>query len=157
MRGVSRDAASTDRGVSITLNYILALGISALLVTGLLVAGGNFVQDQRERVIEGEMTIIGQHLASNMESVDRYANASDDELDAAYINQTFQSSVTGSSYSIQLEEDPDQLVLQSNSPSVTVRINTTVQSDLDTDSFANGGSISVQYDPDSEQLVIRNA
>lgn len=157
MKGKTHRSPKRDRGVSITLNYILALGISALLVTGLLVAGGNFVQDQRERVIEGEMTIIGQHLASNMESVDRYANASDGDIEAAYINQTFQSSVTGSSYSIQLEENPDQLVLQSNSPSVTVRINTTVEHDLDTDSFANGGSISVQYDPDEDELVIRNA
>jgi len=63
--------AVDDRGISITLNYVLVLGISATLVAGLLVAGGTFVEDQRERVIEDEMNVVGNHIAGDIEQVDR--------------------------------------------------------------------------------------
>lgn len=155
MRG--REGGDPDRGVSITLNYILALGISAVLVTGLIIAGGNFVQDQRERVIEGELEIVGQHVASNLETVDRFAQASGGSPDAAHVNQTFQSHVSGASYTIQLEGTPDQVVLSSERPDVTVRVNVTVSNALDTDSFTGGGSVSVYFDDSSGELVITDA
>lgn len=146
-----------SRSVSVTLNYILVLSITAVLVTGLIIAGGSFVEDQREQVIEGELRIIGNHLAGNMEQVDRYvrANGSNDP-DVAYINQTFGNDVTGSTYQVTLDERADtaQVVLNSTQPDVSVRVNATVQTPVDDTSFANGGSISVAYD--GGQLVIRN-
>lgn len=154
MRGRS-DAGKDDRGVSITLNYILALGISTVLVTGLIVAGGSFVQDQRERVIEGELEIVGQHVASNLETVDRYVRASNGSLDAAHVNQSFQSHVTGATYRILLEKNPDQVVVTTGRPDVTVRVNVTVDNTIDDTAFADGGPVSVYYD--GTNLVITDA
>jgi hypothetical protein len=159
---VSRDGRGRDeRGVTVALNYVLVLGISATLVSGLLLAGGTFVEDQRERVIESELTVIGNHIASNIEQVDRMANASGSEPDTAYVNQTFQTEVTGSSYTVELSQDRDQVVLTSASPGMTVRVNVTVGATLDSDSFATGGEISAIYDPDAAggdgRLQIDNA
>lgn len=147
-----------DRSVSISLNYILVLAITAVLVTGLIIAGGTFVENQREQVIEGELRIIGNHLAGNMEQVDRYVRASEGNPSTAYINQTFGTDATGSSYQVSLEDGAGtpQVVLTSSRPDVTVRVNATVQADVDPDSFANGGAVSVAYDPSGNELVIRN-
>ena len=147
------------RSVSVTVNYIMALGISAILVTGLLIAGGSFVEDQRESVIEGELAVIGHHIAGNVEQVDRYVRASgDDELEAAYVNQSFQSSVTGATYTVEFAAD--SVVLRTARPQVEVAINTTVATELDTDSSAIGGSVSVYYDGEDNgedgKLVIDN-
>jgi hypothetical protein len=156
----STDRSHEERGVAVTLNYVLVIAISTTLVTGLLIVGGSFVEDQRERVIENELSVIGNHMASNLEQVDRFAAASDDEPEAAYVNQTLQRSVTGSTYTVQLTQNPSQVVLSSARPDVTVRVNVSVSEPLDTDSFATGGQMSVYYDPDaaggSGRLVIDN-
>lgn len=147
------------RSVSITLNYVLVLAITAVLVTGLIIAGGTFVEDQREQVIEGELRIIGNHLAGNMEQVDRYVRASESGTPPeAYINQTFGTDATGSTYDVELVERSGtaQVVLNSTSPDVSVRVNATVQTDVDEDSFADGGEISVAYDQGDDELVIRD-
>jgi hypothetical protein len=145
--------AVDDRGISITLNYVLVLGISATLVAGLLVAGGTFVEDQRERVIEDEMNVVGNHIAGDIEQVDRMVRAGVTKPDQAVINQTFQRTVSGTTYNVELESSPDQVVLTSNSPSVTVEIPVTVQTDV-RESFAFGGETAVQYDDSADALVI---
>jgi len=146
------------RAASITLNYVLVLGISTILVTGLIVAGGTFVEDQRERAIEGELRIIGNHLAGNLEQVDRYVNASaGNSPDTAYVNQTFQQDVTGSTYQVELVENggTPQLLLTSTQGDTSVRVNVTVQNPIDDGSTATGGTISTAYE--SGELVVRSA
>ena len=142
-----------ERAVTVTLNYVLVLGISATVVAGLLFAGGTFVEDQRERVIEDELTVIGNHIASNVEQVDRLVQASHGTPDRVVINQSFQRTVSGTSYSVELQENPDQVVLGANSPEVVVRVNVSLTTALG-ESFAVGGDISVRYDAASDSVVI---
>lgn len=155
-----RGLQSAKRGTSIALNYVLVLGIAAMLISGLIIAGSSFVDDQRERVVQGELNVIGNHLAGNLEQVDRYAKAGDGET-AGHVNQSFQRQVTGENYEIELlepdpaDDGPAQLVLTPQSSDVTVRVNATVSDDLDIESSsARGGTISVHYDGNS--VVIRN-
>lgn len=149
----------SNRSVSIVLGYILVLAISTVLISGLLLAGGNFVEDNRERVIESELNVIGHHIAGNMEQVDRMVDASHDgDPDTAYINQTFQRTVTGSSYNVEIvDDDPKQVVLTATDPEVTVHVNATLKTDVDEEATATGGTISVYYDTDAEELVIDDA
>lgn len=135
----------TDRGVSTTLSYVLTLAIAAILVAGLILAGSSFVEDRREQVIRQELRVIGEHLASNVEQVDRFARASD-ELTEARIEQTFPTDVTGSSYSVKLVEnggDPE-LRLNASRPQVSVDVNVTVENDVATETVASGGTIAVE-------------
>lgn len=148
----------SPRATSITLNYVLVLGISTVLVTGLIVAGGSFVEDQRETVIEGELKIIGNHLAANLEQVDRYVNANESSNpDTAYINQTFQQQVTGSTYQVELinNSGTDQVLLTSTNGNVDVRVNVSVRTPVDGGAAVTGGTVSAAYE--GGQLVIRNA
>jgi hypothetical protein len=69
--------------------------------------------------------------------------------------------VTGSTWSVELDErgDTSQVVVNSTRPEVSVRVNTTVQTDIDEDSYSDTGEISVAYDPSGPlpTLVIRDA
>jgi len=146
-------AGRDRRAVTVTLNYILVLAITAVLVSGLLVAAGAFVENQRERVIEGELSVIGNHIAGDVEQVDRMVRASSARPDQAEINQSFQRTVSGTGYSVRLEPNPDRIVLESVSPTVTVSVNVTVQTDIG-ESSAPGGDSSVQYNGAADTLVI---
>lgn len=156
MRECRRDAP--DRSVSIVLNYVLVLGISTVLIAGLLVAGTTFVEDNRERVIDSELTVIGSHIAGNVEQVDRFVDASrannGTAPDVAYINQSFEEQVTGTTYSIAVVDgDPPQLRLRSVDPEVTVRVNVSVDTDM-AERTVGGGTVSVYYDSGSDRLVV---
>lgn len=149
----------TDRAVSTTLSYLLSLSIAALLVGGLLVAGGDFVTTQRDVVIEEEMKVVGHQLASNVEQADHMVNASSGAA-TVQVNQTFPDTVARSEYDVTLDADNSQLVLNSTNPDQTVRVNVTTQTEL-ADSSADGGEITVRYvDADGDgdrELVIDNA
>ncbi|MXR52213.1 hypothetical protein GRX03_11445 [Halovenus sp. WSH3] len=149
-----------SRGVSITLNYVLVLGISSVLVTGLIVAGGTFVEDQRDDVAEGEANVIGTHIAGNIEQVDRYVEAGNG-TETAYVNQTFQPDVSGAPYRVTLVE-PDastelaRLRIDVQGSSASVEINVSVRTPV-IESQADGGAIAVIYDDDEGGIRITNA
>lgn len=150
----------TDRGTSTTLSYVLTLAIAAVLVTGLITAGGSFVEDRREQVIREELRVIGEHVAGNLEAVDRYATASDD-LNEAQINQTLPRQVTGARYEVRLQPnsgDP-HLWLNTSRPEVSVQVNVTAQNDVTSETVADGGRITVACtvsSGDCDELEIRN-
>lgn len=147
--------------MSTTLSYVLTLAIAAVLVSGLLLAGSTFVEDRREQVIRQELLVIGEHLATNVEQVDRYARANED-LAEARIEQTFPGRVTGTSYGVRLVENGMEptLVLRSVRPRVSVEVNVSVQTTV-ADSNASGGRIAaectVSASGDCDDLVIDNA
>lgn len=147
--------------MSTTLSYVLTLAIAAVLVSGLLLAGSTFVEDRREQVIRQELLVIGEHLATNVEQVDRYARANED-LAEARIEQTFPGRVTGTSYGVRLVENGMEptLVLRSVRPRVSVEVNVSVQTTV-ADSNASGGRIAaecaVSAGGNCDDLVIDNA
>jgi hypothetical protein len=141
------------RGTSTTLSYVFTLAIVALLMSGLLIAGGNFVEDQRQLVIDQELRVIGHQVASNVEKADRLANASLGST-TIQVNQTFPNQVTGSTYQIDLQADSDAaVVLTSTRPEVEVTVPLRNATDLQASSV-DGGLVSVQYDESSDTLVI---
>lgn len=150
-----------DRATSTTLSYVLTLAIAAVLVTGLLLAGGTFVEDRREQVIRQELRVVGEHVATNVEQVDRFARASDD-LAEARIEQTFPDRVTGSSYSVKLVDGGGEpkLLLNASRPRVSVAVNVTVRTAVAGETAASGGRIGVECElagpppDDCDELVI---
>ena len=58
------------RGVSTTLSYVLTLGITTLLLTGLVTATSGYVEEQRERIVRAELEIVGQQVAATIENAD---------------------------------------------------------------------------------------
>ena len=133
-----------DRAVSTTLSYVLTLSISAILVSGLLLAGGSYVDDRREAVVEDELTVIGQQLAAGLERADRLVRAGNASTMTLEIDQNLPSQVTGSGYRVSLDASNEEIDLESTSSDASVTVGFTSQTPV-APSSAQGGRVQIVY------------
>lgn len=150
-----------SQGVSTIVGYTITLAITTLLVSGLLLAAGGFVQNQRERAVRGELKVIGQQIAADAQAGDRFVQAGDTDFT---IERDLPDTVTGSEYTIEIvasdsgSPDPpykdDTFVeLRTEDPDIVVRVDFTVQRDIKETSF-EGGELVVTYDTGSSALEV---
>jgi len=144
-----------DRAVSSTLNYVLSLSIATLLVTGLLLAGGTFVEDRQEQVIRSELRVIGQQVASDINRADRLLSAGNGATRVT-IRQSFPEQITGTGYDIRVNPGDNELVLRSEDPAVRAEIRVETEQTL-VSSYADSGVVVVRNQTGaSDELVIAN-
>jgi hypothetical protein len=148
------------RAVSITVNYVIVLAITAVLVSGLLVGAGGYVQDQRTSVVREELTVVAEQLAAGIDGADRLARA-DARSRSVRVGVNLPPRVAGESYRIDVVEvsaPADQparheLRLESARSGVRVRLTVTTLVDLDEGSV-NGGWVVVRLDAAGPALVV---
>lgn len=100
-----RDSIRVDeRGVSTTLGYSLTLAITAILITGLLMAGGALVEDQRERIADEELSVSAEQLASGLGDADRLSGTSTDGV--LRVTVWLPDRIAGGQYTMTLENHP---------------------------------------------------
>lgn len=138
-----------DRAVSAVLGYVLALGILTLVVSGLFLAAGNFVEGQQDRAIRAELEVVGNRLAADLAGVDRLALAAGSEAEAELLSDLPQRTA-GQDYQLTIEEvtvSPNvyHLNLSTSNPDVTVRVRVRIQTTL-VESTVNGGTVAIEYD-----------
>ncbi|MFB6361959.1 MAG: hypothetical protein ABEH59_11645 [Halobacteriales archaeon] len=90
-----------DRAVSTVLSYVLALGVITLLMSGLFLAGGTFVENEHERVIRSELEVLGNRVAADIAAVDRLALAAGSS-GRAELETDLPARVAGKSYTISI-------------------------------------------------------
>jgi hypothetical protein len=140
-----------ERAASITLNYVLAIAISAVLVTGLLIAGGNFVEGEQESVVRNELSVVGQRLAADIERVDRMV-AAGDGVTTARLNRSLPTAAVGERYDVELDASSEpELVLTADGADVSVSVPISNRTAL-SDSTVGSGSVAVVYDSDTEEI-----
>lgn len=103
-RGPRGSIRTDDRGVSTTLGYSLTLAITAILITGLLMAGGALVEDQRERIADEELSVSAEQLASGLGDADRLSGTSTDGV--LRITVWLPDRIAGGQYTVTLENQP---------------------------------------------------
>jgi hypothetical protein len=153
-----------DRGVSTTLGYILNLTVATLVVTGLLVAGGDMVADQREQTTRSELRVIGQQLAADLVAADELAATMDgDGDDTLRIERQLPREVAGRTYSVELRNpgsDQPYLRLSATGTDVSVRVELALETPV-VESSVNGQQILIRYaNPDGDsthELEVQNA
>ena len=97
MRGTFSD---DERGASIAVTHALTLGITAILITTLLLSTGNFLQSQQERVAQQQLREIGGDAASLVGDADDL-NETGTEV-RANLSASYPQSVAGEPYTIAL-------------------------------------------------------
>ncbi len=65
--------AGRDRGVSTTLSYVLTLGITSILISGLLIGVTGIVDDRQSQTARNALDVVGERVAANMMAADRLA------------------------------------------------------------------------------------
>lgn len=143
------------RAASTTLGYVLALGITSVLVTGLLLGAGGLVEDQRERTVRSELQVVGQMVAADVSAGDRLARAGD----AAFvIRRDVPRRVAGVSYTIEVVNESatdTYLRLGTTNPSVTVEVDVALRSTLaESHLSVRDGRVVVTYDPATGRLEV---
>ncbi|MGM0592797.1 MAG: DUF7266 family protein [Halobacteriota archaeon] len=133
-----------QRGVSTTLGFVLSLAITTVLISGILVSAGGFVEDERERVLRSELTVVGNQLAAHIEGGDRLVSTPGSEH--AVVRASVPDRVAGNQYLIAVNESgSDQLVLSTDNPEVTVTVTVVTEMPVAA-STLDGGELRISYD-----------
>jgi len=140
------DVIVDERGVSPVFGYVLTLGISTLLISGLIVATGGYVDDQRERTSRSELRVIGQQVSADIAAADRL-NRTEGASDVV-VQRKLPEGVVGSEYVVRLVNNtngPTQpyLRLTTAQPDVTAEVGVTTQTAV-INSSAGGGDIKIR-------------
>ena len=137
-----------ERAVSPVFGYVLTLGISTLLVSGLLIAATGFVDTQRELTTESELQVVGQQVSADIAAADRL-HRTDGATDVV-IKRDLPESVVGSQYTVFVRSDNEgptdtYLRLRTVRPEVIVKVGIASETDV-ADSAVGGGKIVISYD-----------
>ncbi|MEF8840740.1 MAG: hypothetical protein V5A62_03820 [Haloarculaceae archaeon] len=139
------------RGVSIALGYVLTLSVATLLVGGLLIGFGGFVDDHRTGTARDELRVVGQQVASDLSSADRLARVG--SASEVRISRQLPDSVTGAAYRIEITDgDPVRIVLRTTNPDVTVDLTIHIDTAV-VDSTVGGGDFVIELTPGDELEV----
>jgi len=154
-RGDPAGSADRDRAAATTLSYVLTLGITALLISGLLIAAGGTVEQQREETTREALEVVGQQLTARLMAADRLvaANATD-----VVVRGSFPRRVAGSTYSVAVRSGspptPPTVVLNATTTDVSVTVTTATTTSV-ADASLSGGDVVIVYT--GSRLEVRSA
>lgn len=138
-----------DRGVSTAISHVLTLGITAVLITGLVIGTSGFIQTERDRATERELTVIGERLADETEQVDGLVVNSGDTV---RVRTSHPRRIAGSAYTVTLTPDssacdgaPPCLMLEADAVAMSVVVSVNVANTV-TESTVSGGQLALVYD-----------
>lgn len=144
----------TGRAVSVTVGYVMTLAVSTLLLSGLFVAGGSFVETERERAAQGELTVVGERVAADLGTVDRVASTTSPPRENLTVDRplTLPDRVSGTSYRIRIEAAGTNgtVALESERADVAVEVPfRTSEAVTVRNTTVDGGDLWIRWDPDA--------
>lgn len=147
-----------ERAVSPTVGYALTLVITTLLVTGLLIAGGDFVQNQREQATLSELRVLGQQLAGDVSAADRLARTSGPDGDVR-LRRGLPEQVAGTNYRVNASRigasNTTSFVLVSDNPEERTEVRVHSEFPVFMKTNLTGGEAEVTYNSVREEVVVR--
>jgi hypothetical protein len=119
-----------------------------ILVTGLFIAGGDFVSEQRETSIQTELEVVSEQVVADISMADRLAQTMSGN-ETVRVRRSAPDRVAGSSYAIAVEGGSDpKVVLRTVDPAVEVTVPIRNETDLEMTTI-NGGPLVVNYTDDA--------
>ncbi|WP_123623453.1 hypothetical protein [Halorubrum sp. CSM-61] len=151
-----RDSGAThlvcdERGVSVTVGYVLTLAIGAVLLSGVAIGVGGVVDSQTDRAVRGDLSVFGQTAAANVESADRLARAAEADRSnatgAANVSVAVDLPTRAAGIPYRITVDNDAVTLRTTDPEATLKIPHAARLNV-TESSVRGGPIRIEYDHD---------
>jgi hypothetical protein len=143
-----------DRAVSVTVGYVLTLAIASLLLSGLFIAGGAFVDTERERAAQGQLSVIGERLAADLMTVDRLAGTAESPANLTVDRPvTLPPRVSGAGYRIAIttsgaEGTEGTIRLESDRTDAIVEVPFRTRADTEIrNATVAGGDLRIRWDP----------
>jgi len=140
-----------ERGVSVTVGYVLTLAIGAILLSGVVIGIGGVLDAQTDRAVRGDLSVLGQTAAANVESADRLARAAETDRSSAIDTMNASVSVAvdlpdraaGVPYRIAV--DDDAVTVRTDRPEATMEIPHAARTNV-TPTSVRGGPIRIEYE-----------
>jgi|GEM_PF-477507 hypothetical protein len=92
-----------DRAVSIAVTHVLTIGITTILITGLLVGGSGLLEDEKSDATRNELRTIGNRMAAELSS-SYYSAENGGAGGRMVVRVTHPSQVAGNSYNVELRQ-----------------------------------------------------
>lgn len=142
-----------SRGASIAVNHALTLGITTVLISGLILGAGSQLGEQQDRVIREGLRDVGESTVNELYRIDRLAqgNVNNDVVsEVPYPNR-----VGGETYELRLEETATgaRLIAHTADGTKRVPIEFQVQSEI-CEREVNGGPVGIIYDTNRDCLTL---
>ena len=152
------DRSGQSRAVSSAVSYSIIVVLTLALTGGLIVGTDELVSSQRDKAVSNQLEVVGQQLASTIQTVDRMDPSPGN---TAEITRHFPQRVAGTQYRI-IITDPDpsderyRIAVETADGDVSTRTSVSTDIDLETDRL-NGGSLKVVYNPSASRLEVQDA
>ncbi|MFP8955227.1 hypothetical protein ACLI4Y_00750 [Natrialbaceae archaeon A-CW3] len=158
--------SETDRAVSIAITHVLTIAITTVLISGLLISAGSLLAGETDRSAQRSLETIGERFSGEISSVERLA--ADGEAETVNLTVEHPSMVASERYRVTLYDstvcesddaplltgDTNCMHLQTQSGGVDVYV--PVTADVESGSSVAGGTITIVYDGDEEQIYLRS-
>lgn len=150
-----------ERGVNTVVGYILALAITTILISTLIVGSTSYLRIQQGTVIQTEMDVAGNQLASDIEAADRLVRSADASGNTVEVMTFLPDEFAGADYTVTIQNDAStagiyEITLDTDDPRVTWTVTVRSETTIVSGSF-NGGDARITYDDAADELVITNA
>lgn len=143
------------RAVSPAVTQALTIGISTILITGLLVSGGQYIEERQENTVRTGLQDIGSGVTSDLVRLDQFPTGTlENELS---FTSEYPDRLAGQGYRIEVVDGSPVTITVS---STVESLSTTVRFESDTDvcdSTVGGGTVTVAYNQGSNCLEVRES
>jgi hypothetical protein len=157
--------ATDTRGAASQVVQVLTAGITALLISGLVLGAGTYLEGQQERATQEELNVVGERMATELSSV---ASLGDKPgTDSVSLDVNHVGDIAGEQYLVELTTDgsvcgqqpgttpPSCLLLRVPTNDVQVVIGLSVPVSID-DATIVGGPARIVYDGSTDELTIES-
>lgn len=144
------------RAVSPAVTQALTIGISTILITGLLIGGSSFSNIKTDNTVRQGLQDVGSGVASDLVRLDQFDT--DGVSGTVSFTSEYPDRVGGESYEIRLVPGAEFTKIYVNSSSS--ELGTAVRFENETavcSATASGGQLAIAYDTGAECLVVREA
>jgi len=149
--------AGDERAASVTVGYVLTLAIGAVLLSGIVIGIGGVVDSQTDRVVRGDLAVVGQTAVANLESADRLARAAETDRPAGAGDATvavdvdLPTRIAGRPYRIAV--DNGSVTLRTDDPEAVAEVPHVASFPVEP-SRVRGGPIRIRYDGSTGRLEV---
>jgi len=145
-------SAGRDRGLSTTLDYVLTLGITAILISGLLIGVTGVVEDRRTQTERNALNVIGERIAANLMAADRLVAT---DPTATVVVAELPERISERGYGVEINGSAEEIILSVDSTETTVTVSFATETDV-VDSTVRGGDLRIVMTSAGE-LEVRSA
>lgn len=133
----------TNRAITTAFNYVILLGITSLLVSGLIMGVSGLVSTQETDAIHTEFKVHGNQLANDISTVSYLASRT---TGAVSVSRDLPRRVVGNQYTVSITETGDlyQITMRNEDPSVLVTVRFKVHPETTVEeTTVNGGALNI--------------